>query len=341
MRRTASVSLALLGALGSAVQSGLLLVRGEALCLNDGCRVVEGLTRVPPLYINLAGLGFFLAVAALAWRAPADKAARLLLRTALLAGVAAEGVLFSYQLFVAKTFCSWCLIVFALVVLLNLLAGARQALGAAAVFAASLAAFAALRFGVVQPPAGGRALDRGTFGVRRCENPAKQLYLVFSSTCPHCAEVLRTLESCNSCNFHFNPIDPLAGLDLPGVERSASWDPAVNRELLALLGIEEVPVLLVPGPEGMSIIRGEKRILAFIRAECFRAEPVLNIDPSRVLGDGALELFRDEKDDGCNVKVDCPEEGKVADPFAPAATAPDASQPQGGLTPPGFPGEGR
>jgi hypothetical protein len=54
------------------------------------------------------------------------------------------------------------------------------------------------------------------------------------------------------------------------------------------------------------VIRGEKRILAFIKAECFRAEPVLNIDPSRALGDGSLELFRDEKDDGCNVTVDCP-----------------------------------
>jgi hypothetical protein len=123
-------------------------------------------------------------------------------------------VLFGYQLFVAQAFCGWCLTVFGLIALLNALAGGRQALRAAAVFAAALVAFSALRFGVVRSPAGGRALDGGTFGVRRCEKPAKQLYLVFSSNCPHCAEVLRTLESCNSCNFHFNPIDPIAGLDL-------------------------------------------------------------------------------------------------------------------------------
>jgi hypothetical protein len=223
-----------------------------------------------------------------------------------LAGIAVEGVLFSFQMYVAKAFCFWCLIVFTLVVLLNLLAGWRQALGAAAVFAASLVAFSVLRFGVVQPAAGGRALDGGTWGVRRCADPAKQVYLLFSSTCPHCAEVLQALESCNSCNFHFNPIDRIAGLDLPGVERGASYDPGVNRGLLALLGIEEVPVLLVPGPEGMSVIRGEKRILAYIRAECFRAAPVLNVDPSRLFEGGSLELFRDEKDDGCNVTVECP-----------------------------------
>jgi len=317
VKRALSASLSLLGALGAAIQAALLYGSGKAICLNEGCRVIEGLTRVPPLYINLAGSGFFLAAAALSWRAPASKFVCRLLSLILLAGIAAEGVLFSYQNFVAKAFCSWCLAVLALVVLLNLLAGVRQALGAAAVFTASLVVFSVLSFGVIQPPAGGRALDGGTYGVRRCAAPAKQVYLVFSSTCPHCAQVLRTLESCNSCNFHFNPIDQIPVLDLPGVERAASYDPGVNRGLLALLGIEEVPVLLVPGPEGMSIIRGEKRILAYIRAECFRASPVLNIDPSRLLGDGSLEFFRDEKDDGCNVKVDCPP-GEQPQTSAPA-----------------------
>ena len=302
-----SAALALAGAVGSGLQALLLTTRGSAICLNEGCKVVEGLTRVPPLFINLAGLGFFLAAAALSSRAPASQPVRRLLGLLLLAGVAAEGVLFGYQTFAAKAYCSWCLAVFALVVLLNLLAGARQALRAGAVFAAALVAFAALRFGGVPPAAGGRALDGGTYGVRRCDDPAKQLYLIFSSNCPHCAEVLRTLESCNSCNFHFNPIDRVSGLALPGTERAASYDPEVNRGLLALLGIDEVPVLLAPGPEGFSVIRGEKRILAFIRAECFRAAPVLNIDPSRALGDGSLELFRDEQDDGCNVTVECPE----------------------------------
>jgi len=318
VKRAIAPAFALLGALGAAVQAALLFSSGKAICLNEGCRVIDGLTRVPPLYFNLAGLGFFLTAAALCWQAPESRLARRLLGLLLLAGIAAEGVLFSYQTFAAKAFCSWCLAVLTLVVLLNLLAGARQALGAAAVFAASLTAFSVLTFGVVQPPAGRRALDGGTYGVRRCAAPAKQIYLVFSSTCPHCEEVLKALESCNSCNFHFNPIDQIPSLDLPGVERSVSYDPGVNRGLLALLGIEEVPVLLAPGPEGMSVIRGGKRILAYIRAECFRAAPVLNVDPSRLLGDGSLELFRDEKDDGCNVKVDCPpgEQPKLPAPAA-------------------------
>lgn len=306
VRRFFPAALALLGALGSAVQAALLIASGKAICLNEGCRVIDGLTRVPPLFINLAGFGFFVAAAALGRFSPSSRRARRLYGLLLLAAVAAEGVLFGFQLFVARAFCAWCLGVLALVALLNLLAGWRQSLGAAAVFAASLAAFSVLSFGVIQPAPGGRALDGGTYGVRRCADPAKQVYLVFSSSCPHCAEVLRTLESCNSCNFHFNPIDQIDELALPGVERAPSYDPGINRGLLALLGIEEVPALLVPGPEGVSVIRGEKRILAYIKAECFRDTPVLNIDPSRLLGDGSLELFRGEKDDGCNVTVECP-----------------------------------
>lgn len=308
-RRTGAIVLALLGATGAAVQAGLIISGGQAVCLNDGCRIIEGLTRLPPQFINLAGAGFFLVAAVLTLRASGSKSARRRLGVLLLAGIAAEGVLFGYQGFVAKTFCSWCLVVLALVALLNILGGWRQAFRATAVFVASLVAFSALRFGVVQSTTGGRALDGGTWGVHRCAAPAKQLYLIFSSTCPHCAEVIRTLESCNSCNLHFNPIDQFDGLDLSGVERLASYDPGVNRGLLALLGIDEVPVLLAPSPEGFSVIRGGERILAFIRAECFRAAPLLNVDPSRTLDDGSLSIFREE-DDGCDVTVECPPESR-------------------------------
>ena len=42
------------------LQIGYILSRGEAFCLNDGCRVVEKLTAIPPLYINIAGLLYFI-----------------------------------------------------------------------------------------------------------------------------------------------------------------------------------------------------------------------------------------------------------------------------------------
>lgn len=307
-RRGGMLVVASLGAIAAAVQAELLIGSGQAFCLNDGCRIVEGLTRVPPVVINVVGSTFFAMAALLTWCGKRSRYALDLLAFLLLAGIAAEGVLFGYQAFAAKTFCSWCLIVCTLVVLLNLLFGARQAVRAALVFMASVLAFAALAFGVMPATDGGRGLDRGTWGVHRCAAPAKRLYLIFSSSCPHCAEVIRALETCNSCTLHFNPVDRGEGLDLPGVEQLATYDPAVNRELLALLGITEVPVLLVPSPEGVSVIRGERRIIAFIRAECFLTPPVLNVDPSRNLDDGSMSIFLEEE--GCNVQVECPPESK-------------------------------
>jgi hypothetical protein len=87
----------------------------------------------------------------------------------------------------------------------------------------------------------------------------------------------------------------------------------VNRTLLALLGVDEVPVVLAQGPEGISVIRGEQRILGYIREECFRRAPLLNVDPSRALDADSLKMFRGA-DDGCNVQVDCGPDGKPRQP---------------------------
>jgi hypothetical protein len=308
--------IALGGAAMAGAQAVLLAVRGRILCLNDGCRVIEGLTTVPPLVFNVAGVLWF-AATALVLRGAARRhhVPAELPRLLLLAGVGVEGVLLGYQAFVAHAFCAYCLVVCALVLLLNALAGVRQALAAAVVLGAALTAFAALRFGLPpQAPApGAKGLDTGTFAVRRCSDPAKQLYLIFSSTCPHCREVMMALENCNSCNFHFNPIDRISTLDLEGIERTKSYDPEVNRTLLGLLGVDEVPVVLAQGPEGISVIRGQQRIVAYIREECFRTAPLLNVDPSRALAPDSMQIFR-QPNDGCSVTVECGPDGKPKRP---------------------------
>ena len=326
-RRYGTISwIALAGAALTGLQALAVVLRGEAVCINDGCRVVEGLTRVPPLAFSLFGLGFFLAVALLmrsaARRAPWGMNWGMLL---LLAGMAAEGALLGFQVFVAKTFCAYCLAVFTLVLAMNVVAGWGHLVAAAGVLAAVLAAFAALNFGLFLTAVPGKpALHAGTFAIRACDDPVKELHLLFSSTCPHCEEVIKALESCTSCSFHFNPVDRVESLDVTGIERTAGYDPAVNRGLLALLGVDEVPVLIAAGPEGFSVIRGEQRIIAYVRAECFRTAPVLNLDPSRELQDSSLQLFRTGDDDGCSLSVECPDEeegagaGAVTDPFAPA-----------------------
>ncbi len=149
--------LALAAALLTAAQSAFILLRGDAFCLNEGCRVVEDLTRVPPLVVNLAGLVFFLALI-FGLRASGSLRRRLprFVAPLLLAGLAVEGVLFGFQLFVAEAFCSYCLAVLGAVVALNLLLGARQAAHGLLFFLAALLAFSSLE--LERPGQGGAAL---------------------------------------------------------------------------------------------------------------------------------------------------------------------------------------
>ena len=157
--------LALAAALLTAAQSAFILLRGDAFCLNEGCRVVEDLTRVPPLAVNLAGLVFFLTLF-FGLRASGSLWRRLprFVAPLLLAGLAVEGVLFGFQLFVAGAFCSYCLAVLGAVVALNLLLGLRQAAHGLLLFLAALLAFASLE--VQRPGQGGAALKDGVFASR-------------------------------------------------------------------------------------------------------------------------------------------------------------------------------
>ena len=98
-----------------------ILANGSAVCPNSGCELVEQLTALSPLYFNLLGLLFFQIVY---WSLRFSKNRPLndfdFSGLLLLAGLAVEGVLLAYQLFVARVVCSYCLLIFLFVIILNL-----------------------------------------------------------------------------------------------------------------------------------------------------------------------------------------------------------------------------
>ena len=53
----------LIGILLTGTQSVLIYLQGEGVCFNEGCRIVDSLTLVDPLYFNVAGFFFFLIAA--------------------------------------------------------------------------------------------------------------------------------------------------------------------------------------------------------------------------------------------------------------------------------------
>ncbi|MEN8134782.1 MAG: hypothetical protein ABFS18_04505 [Thermodesulfobacteriota bacterium] len=291
-----------------ATQIATILFKGEAFCLNQGCKIVENLTLVPPIYINLAGFLFFLAVFATS-RCTQERSEPIFdwLRLLLLTGLAIEGVLIGYQLFVAQTFCSYCLIIFTLIVLLNIIYGRKQLLLGGPVLLAVFIAFSSLNFGSSQILLQAQNLASGTFAVKGQLAPSSQLYLFFSSDCSHCRNVLDAIASDNNCEFNFNPIDRIESLEMPGLEYFPNYNSSLNRLLLSLLEIKTIPVLLAKSHNGFTLIKGEGEIIDFINETCSDAS---TIDPYSGSSSDADDIgFSTEaaQEGECEIEVECPD----------------------------------
>lgn len=291
------------------IQILIIIFRGEAACLNQGCKVVENLITIPPLYFNLVGFFYFQTVCWLFFLA--RQKGNLLIdlsRLFLLTGVAAEGLLISYQIYVAEALCAYCLILFAIVLLLNALAGWKQFIAGISILSGIIIISSMLSYGPTALLSKQQTINSGTYGTRTCVNPKKELYLFFSADCPHCKNVIQALEGCSSCNFHFNPIEKLDNFDLKGTKRAASYDPELNKLLLKLLGIDSIPVLLEKNQSGFSIIKGEKQIIHYIQQACYLADPLLYLDNKGQSSQDPISVFSEEEE--CSLTIECEKEGQ-------------------------------
>jgi uncharacterized membrane protein len=319
LRRDPAIQwISLLAALFIVVQIIFIILKGESFCLNEGCRVVEQLTTIPPLYINLAGLLYFLVLFGLSSLRHRNRRQQGLdqPRLLLLLGMAVEGVLLSYQFFIIRNFCLYCMAVFAVIVILNLLCGWRQIRFAASIFAAVLASFTVLNFSPAALLAlRSESLATGTFAIKKCEVPVKKLYFFFSANCPHCKNVLRVLENCNSCEFHFNPIDKNQSLAISGLELTPSYNPDLNRVILSMLNIKTIPVLLVQNQDGLTFIKGEESIINFVSQSCFEQEQTTSTGTSQYDAQEGTGLFTEQEGE-CAIEVECLDEAEqLQSPF--------------------------
>jgi uncharacterized membrane protein len=302
---------ALVASLLIAAQIGFIFYKGTSICLNEGCKVVEELTRVSPLVFNLVGLCFFQVIF---WglRVARNEPRRLpqWVKTLLLAGLAAEGVLISFQYLVAQTFCAYCLGILAFIVILNLLLGFRQIVPGLLLFIVVSLAFASLK--ISPPQSSQQAFTAGIFASRTGAEKQPENFLFFSSTCAHCEKVIAALQTNNRATVHFNPIDQVKDLDLAGISRNGTYSPTVNKALLSALGIEEIPVLMTKTPEGLSIRRGETAILAYLGKTTLP-------DTARQSGTSPAPVPQSsipglDTRDSCSVATDCADDPNGASP---------------------------
>jgi len=277
--------LALVASLLIAGQIGYTFYQGAPLCLNDGCKVVEKLT---------AGLLFFQIVYWGLHAARGDhRRVPAFIKNVLLAGLAAEGVLISFQYLVAQTFCTYCIGIFCFVVALNLLLGLRQVLAGILICAAASLSFAGLDVSKSVP--GKVAFTGGVMAQRSGAPNSPEHYLFFSSTCPHCEKVLAALKTDTRPTVFFNPIDKVATIDVPQVRYRPGYSFGLNKNLLSSLGIDEIPVLITKTTEGLMIRKGEAAILGYLTAP---------VQPAPESGTSA-PLLLPGSGDGCQVSTDC------------------------------------
>lgn len=311
---TTTLLLSLLSSLLTAAQVLFILFSGDGLCFSEGCRIVDSLTTVPPLVFNLMGLLFFQAIFWGVWFERRSGTGRFMsaVKLLLLAGMASEGVLVAFQYYITETFCAYCLVVFACIVLLNVTLGYRQIASGLLIFAAVLLAFSSLQFS--NPPGQGEetALEKGTYGIRPASGVGPQLYLFFSSSCLHCENIIETLKGRNTCTIRFQPVGEIRGLDFPGVQLAPVSSFAVNRNFLKSLGLEEVPVLLVKDADGIQVFKGEGPIRAYLDRNCpeDRAADSTDSGSSPV---GGVFLPTGEEDGSCSTFEVCEEPSSPKD----------------------------
>lgn len=298
--------LAMTGSVVTLVQVILLLMSSDGFCFNEGCKVVDSLTAVSPVVINFFGFCFFQMVFWGQWMARNGSGRwDILVRMLLLAGMAFEGVLVSFQYFVAQTFCSYCLVILILVLLLNIFSGWRHVFAGVTVFSTVFLAFSMLTF---SQAGGGEDLPLSKGSIASIENigTAKQHYLFFSSSCPHCEILLEQLENGAICNLRFNPIDTIALEEIAGIKILEDYSTEVNRRYLKGLGIEEIPVLMIEDETGIQVIKGGNRIQEYLQFNCQEKQPLPFNETNET---SSLENFDfldpREKDDSCSVSSDC------------------------------------
>lgn len=307
MTKTMNISrlIALAGSVITLVQILLLANDSNGICFNDGCEIVDSLTSVPPIFFNIGGFLFFQTVFWGIWLAGEQRARMQYVNLVLLAAIAVEGVLVSFQHFIAQTFCTYCLLILGFVVLLNFLGGLRHSITAGMVFLAVIMGFSSLQFsnrqtGLVED------LDRGSFAVLDGRKTEEKSYLFFSSTCKYCEKVIASLAEGNNCTIRFNPIDEINDFSLDKAKRVDNYATDVNRKFLNSLGIGQIPVFLSVEQSGFTIVKGESPIKTYLQENCTIPEVVSDAGSSSGFSSSTdLDFLPPLMDDSCSVNTDC------------------------------------
>ncbi len=209
-----------------------LRLQHTSLCGEVGCALAGELLRFDHIYLNYFGLAGVLSLMITGYLSRKSRWFETLFFTMLYAGIAFETTIIGYQFIANPEPCLFCLSVFTSLLLIALFSQVKH-------FTVVLATVLFIFIG----------LNTLTIPKNRSFVTAPGLYLIQSETCSHCKKVKNY--------FSEHHID----------YTSISAQEVNARGFLKFVDINTIPVLIIKEASSMTILKGDRKIIAYFDAQ--------------------------------------------------------------------------
>jgi len=250
-----------------------LKLNHTSLCDATGCKLAGELLRFNPLYLNYLGLASVFFLIFLGYFSLKSKIIERLFFIVLYSAIAFETTIISYQFIANPEPCVFCLGIFSSLLLIALLSHSKR-------FAAVLAVVLSVFLG----------LSTLAIGKNKAYATADGLYLIQSNTCGHCKHVKKYFEEHNISYI------------------SISVNEASARSFLKFVNISSIPVAVMKKPTGITLINGDKDIIAHFEKQHKGAtvseavETAVPLEQSSALGLPS-DIFSATSEPGCAITI--------------------------------------
>ncbi len=209
-----------------------LKLQNSSLCGDVGCKLAGELLKFDSIYLHYFGLAGVFALVILGARSIKSKVYETLYLMVLYAAIIFEATILGYQFLVNPEPCLFCLGIFSSLLIIALFSHLKNFF---ILLASVLAIYIALNT---------LAIPKNKAYVTTPGN-----YLIQSETCPHCIKV-KTYFKDNNINY-----TPISTKEINA------------RGFLKFVDIKSIPVLIMKEKSGITLLKGDKKIIAYFEAK--------------------------------------------------------------------------
>jgi len=248
-----------------------LKLQHTSLCGEVGCKLAGELLRFDALYLNYLGLAAVFTLIFLGYRSLKSAFFETLFFITLYAAIAFETTILSYQFIANPEPCLFCLGIWSSLLVIALFSHIKN-------FAIVIASVLAILL----------ALSTLTVSKNKAFISAPGFYLIQSETCSHCKKVKKYFAE------HTIKYTPISTKEVNA------------RAFLKFVDISSIPVLIIKDTENITLITGDKKIIAHFDSQ--KEENVITPKPTPEVTQGnTVELSADflsaGGDDGCALTI--------------------------------------